>query len=63
MSDRTLNEILKEPLENKKEFKEFQERTYQFLLGIYEAGKAVGFKQGYESGREDEQSVSKKGGM
>ena len=55
-----LKQLPKEPLENKKEFKDFQECTYQFLLGIFEAGKMVGFKQGYEVGKEDEQGVSKR---
>ncbi len=41
-----LKQLLKEPLEDREEFKDFQERTYQFLLGIYDAGRIVGFKEG-----------------
>ncbi len=41
-----LKQLLKQPLEDTKQFKDFQERTYQFLLGIYDWGKLIGFKEG-----------------
>lgn len=62
-----LKQFLKEPLEDTKQFKEFQERIYQFLIGFVEMGKLIGqreaYQRGYDAGREDEQGVSKKGGM
>lgn len=56
----TLKRLLKEPLDGNGEV---TERIRQFLIGIFDAGKIVGYKQGYEAGKEDEQNVSKKGGQ
>ncbi len=55
-----LKQILEQPL-NRDEI--LTERIRQFLMGVFDAGKIVGFREGYESGRQDEQGVSKKGGM
>ncbi len=45
-----LKEILKEPLCGDKQL---TERIAQFLMGVFDAGRIVGFREGYATGKCD----------